>query len=291
MKPFEYVVVKYVPNVLRDESVNVGAIVRDPAGGDFAFKFLQRGGAVRKLWPAADTNIVRHVERQLVRTRDQLQLSLDPQGLGQSGSPRDPGFFGRARHEFTGNLQLTPERGMAADNLDEALGWAYSTFVAEPPATARPINYQALAPMQVRERVWKTFEKRELIGPRRVRERVVLEGRHAPWTFDLVYKNGTLNLINSLALSAGPEANLGRALVLKGMVDEIRDKQSQDVQGLAVVQFARNASSGEAAASRQAIDILTDAAIRTYDLKDVELLVDEVERDLQRQPHGGRSPR
>lgn len=279
MKPFEYVVVKYVPNVVRDESVNVGAIVRDPAEGEFAFKFLPRGGVVRKLWPTADPNIVRHLQRELAKTRE-LQLSFQPPTLGNSGSPKEAGFFARARHEFTGNLQLTPERGLVANDLNGALDWAYTTFVAEPQTAARPINYQALAPMQVRERVWKTFERHDLIGPRKVRERAVLDGRHAPWTFDLAYRNGALNLINSVALNATPEANLGRALVLKGMLDDVRERASQDVHGIAVVQIATKASPDESLASKQALSILEDAAVKTYDIKDVEALANDVEKDL-----------
>src|SRR5690348_3788208 len=116
MKSFEYVVVKYVPNVTRDESVNVGVLVRDPTAGEFSFKFLPRGAVVRKLWPTADMNIVRHLEKQLGRTQPS-QLSLSPPSLGRTGSPQEATFFASAREEFTGNLQFTQERGVAAGDI------------------------------------------------------------------------------------------------------------------------------------------------------------------------------
>jgi hypothetical protein len=278
MKTFQYVIVKYVPNVLRDESVNVGALVRDPDSGAFEYRFLPRGAIVRKLWPTADTKIVRHLERQLAKTKES-QLSLDQPTLGRVGSPASSDFFARAREEFTGNLQMTLERGIAADTLDSALQWAYSTFVAEPRASARPINYQALAPIQTRERLWRAFEKRDLIGPKLVTERAVLEGQHAPWTFDLAYSNGALHLINSLALNAAPEANLGRALVFKGMLEEVGTKAADEVRGIAVIQSPKPEERDEAATPR-AVAILKDAQIDIYDVTSIGELADRVEHDL-----------
>jgi hypothetical protein len=75
----------------------------------------------------------------------------------------------------------------------------------------------------MRIRLWEAFERRALITPKRVKRQVVLKGKHAPWTFDLGYRNGKYNLINSLALNSSvSETNLGRALVLKGMIERFK---------------------------------------------------------------------
>jgi hypothetical protein len=107
----------------------------------------------------------------------------------------------------------------------------------------------------------------------------VIKGRHAPWTFDLGYKNGTLHLINSLALNAGPGANLGRALVYKGMLQEVEAKRGDSVQGIAVVLSPKPEQRDESA-STEAIAILKDAGIETYDVADVDELTSRVEKDL-----------
>jgi hypothetical protein len=222
---------------------------------------------------------VRHLERELGKTR-QTQLSLDEApALGRAGAPTSPDFFAKARHEFTGNLQMTLERGIAASNLEEALAWAYSTFVAEPAIAARPINYQALAPLQTRERLWRAFERKHLIGGRRVRKRAVFQWQHAPWTFDLAYMNGALHLINSLALNAGPEANLGRALVFKGMLEEVGSNAADHVRGIAVVQWPKPEQREENAAPK-AVAILEDAGIETYEIARVDELADRVGEEL-----------
>jgi hypothetical protein len=263
------------------KSVNVGVIVRDVESGELTYRFLPRGAVVRRLWPTADTQIVRHFERALSRTRE-WQLSLNPPCLGRVGDPSAPEFFAKARREFTGNLQMTPERGVNAESIDAALAWAWVTFVAEPPAAARPINYQNLAPITTRERVWKAFDKRELIGRDLVRKQPVYEGQHAPWTFDLAYENGALHVISSLSLAAGAQANLGRALVYKGMLADLGARR-QDVQGIAVVQLPKPEQQDDAA-SHRAVGILRDAEIETYDVSAVDELAERVQDELRTQP-------
>jgi Protein of unknown function (DUF3037) len=274
----QYSIIKYTPNVVRDESVNVGVIAREPSTGRFDYKFLRRSAVVRKIWPSADTQVVGHLERALAKTRTTTQLSLVSPSLGRTGSPSDPDFFAKARREFTGNLQLSVESAMETESLEDALQWAYNTFVAEPAVSARPINYQALAPFQTRARLWRAFERRNLIGPKRVRERAVFQGVHAPWTFDLAYKNDAQHLINSVALNAGAEANLGRALVFKGMLDEVAKAGQTEVYGIAVIQWPK--ASAEETAADKAVAILDDAGIETHDVGNLEQLVERVEKDL-----------
>lgn len=272
---YQYVVVRYVPNVIRDEGVNVGVIVRDLGTGGYQFRFLSRSATVRKLWPTADQRLVGHFERQLARaqaangqipgiqTPEELFLRLDAE------------FFSRARAEFNGNLQLTEPRGLLSKSLEEALREAYETYVALPQGAARPINYHALAPYQLRERLWTAFERRNLLRRGFVERQLVLKGKHAPWTFDLGYRNGRLSVINSIALDAPLlETNLGRSLVLKGMLEEVR--ATEDVQGIALARLPKNGSGGVA----EALEILRDADIQVFETKMLGDLVDSVERDL-----------
>lgn len=280
MRQFQFAVVQFVPNPVRQESVNVGVIVRDAESGEFGFRFLPRGAVVRKLWPDADQNVVRLFERRLRTLVKEQQLALgEEEGLPLVGHPRDENFFARARSEFVGNLQLTVERGVLQEDLREAVQWAYATFVAEPSASGRPINYQALAPTTARTRLWNAFDRRELIGPNKVAQRVVLEGRHAPWTFDLGYRNGTKRVINSLALTSGLEVNLGRALVYKGMVDDVTDGLGESVQGIAVIQHPKDADN--APGVREAEAILKDAGIETVTFEGLDQLAGRVEADLE----------
>ena len=269
---FQYSIVRYVPDVIRDEAVNVGVIVRAADGGRTEFKFVPRSATVRKLWPGADQALVRTFERQLT------MCAQKGEPLGRAGRIVDAEFFDKAREEFNGNLQLSPARAAMGDGIEQVLKRVYQTSVAEPGGGPRPINYQMIAPSRLRERLWNAFQKHNLLRPGLVKKELVIKGKHAPWTFDLGYENGALHVVSSLALNAPtPEANLGRALVFKGMLDEVRATQ-KGVRGIAVVEGLGSASAPKG--SREAGEILADAKIEAYPFGRINDLIGRVQRDL-----------
>lgn len=286
MSRYQYAVIRYVPDVVRDEAINVGVIVREVSGEQFDFRFLPRAATIRRLWPEADQNLVKHFEKILawMTVGSQPSLLEEPsQGLPNIGHPADREFFARARSEFNGTLQLSLERGILKESLRDALNWTYAKFVAEPQPVRRPINYQSLAPFRARARLWSAFERKSLLGPGRVQKQFVVEGRHAPWTFDLGYRNGVLNLINSLSLDASEEANLGRALVFKGMIEDIGAKHDAEhrVLGIAVVDtHPAHPSPG----SDQAQQMLHDADIDVVPLANLSELVQRIESEFALEP-------
>jgi hypothetical protein len=273
MTGFQYVVVRFVPNVVRDEAVNVGVLLRAKNDRSLHLRFLSRNATVRKLWPEADDKIVDSFRKQLTAA------IKSKTALGRMGDPRSPSFFETARIEMNGNLQLSGVRGLLSDSVEDALEWAFGTYVALPGGATRPINFQAIAPLMARRRLWDAFERQGLIGPKRIRERVSLQGLHAPWTFDLVYRNGALKTINSLAINAPTaETNLGRALVLKGMVEDVFEKKKELITCTAVVQ---DLVKGEAAAgAKEAQNLLRDATIEVVPLAELSKLVQKVGEDL-----------
>lgn len=266
---YQFAVVRYVPNVVRDEAVNVGLVLRALDSKAFHFRFLKRSATVRKLWPDADQALVTHFEKQLTRA------VKEDAPLGGIGHLAEPNFFERAQNEFNGNLQLTSARGLLTNApAEEVLRELYQTYVADPSAGPRPINYQAIAPHRTREKLWRAFEREDLIGRNRLADKVVLKGRHAPWTFDLGYKNGAYNVINSVAINAPTaETNLGRALVLKGMFEEVQQVAKSDIRMRAVVESGK---SEDVAGARPAKAILADAGIEVTEMSDLAELVEKV---------------
>jgi hypothetical protein len=272
-KIFQYSIVRYVPDVVRDEAVNVGVLVRSAEGNRFEFKFLPRSATVRKLWPEADSALVRNFQKQLT------SCAKNNEPLGNVGHIADPDFFDRARSEFIGNLQLTQPRASRAENIEETLKHVYQTAVAEPEAGFRPINYAVIAPSRTRERLWTAFQRHDLLHARQVRKEITIKGKHAQWTFDLGYQNGALNVINSLALNATTaQANLSRALVLKGMIDDVRAQHAGPVKGTAVVEGVEKGPLPKG--SREAQQILSDGKLAIVRISQLEELVLKVAHEL-----------
>jgi len=238
----------------------------------YAFKFLPRSDAIRKLWPRTDQKLIMHFQRQLQRKQQEGGL------LPELGLRAD--FFEHAQKSFTGNLQMTAPRGMLGANIDAVLTKTYTMFVAPPEMGARPINYQSLAPYRLRNKVWTAFEERGLLGRAGVEREAIINGKHFPWTFDLAYRNGRANVINTIALNSGiAEINLGRALVYKGMVEEISN--AHGVRATAVVELQRVLADHAPGAS-EAQKLLSDADIRVVPIDRLDRFVIDVEAELKR---------
>lgn len=278
---FQYVIARYVPNVIRDEAVNVGVIVREVGGDSHSFKFLPRSATVRKLWPTADQKLVAHFHRQLEQAK---RAAIGPSLFGDDMAggnvpPLDQRFFTWAQRELNGNLQVTEPRGITATDVASALTFLYREYVALPQGSSRPINYQAMAPFASRQRLWATFEKRNLVRPGLLIREMTLPGKHAPWTFDLGHRNGQLRIINSLALNTlAPETNLGRALILKGMLEDVEATAGQEVNATAVVDLGRDEK--RIPAAKEAKGILLDAKIEVVRSGEVTRLAERVQMEL-----------
>jgi hypothetical protein len=264
---YEYTIIRYVPDVVRDEAVNVGVLVRDFAGTEFHFRLRPRTTAVHGIAPTADGQLVANF-------RKQLMLCRSGQAFGAFGRPTDPKFFSRMQREFVGNLQITAPRGLTADSLDQALTRLFKRYVAEPSTSTS----EALAPTVVRRRLVSVFKRHDLIGPNRLEPNFRMTGSHAEWQFDLGGHNGRTRLIQSVALnSESEEKNLSRALVLKGMLDEVR-LVHQGVIGSAVVTLA--SPGAPAPGVDEAQGILKDAADDVVNDSAITSLVDTVARDF-----------
>jgi hypothetical protein len=173
---------------------------------------------------------------------------------------------------------MTQPRGLSADSLTSALDWAYRTFVAGAQSDGRPVNYPAMAPSQVRDRVRSAFQREHLLAPGLVSEKFVLIGRHSPWTFDLGYSNGAVHVINSIALtSRAAETNLSRALLYRGMIQEVV-AESAGLRGIAVLQTLDDE---EAPGAREAAEILKDTPIELVRFGQLTDLIKRVEHDLK----------
>lgn len=280
---FQYSVVRIVPDVVRDEAVNVGVIVRIPGTSTFGMRFLGRDALARRLRPGADRGLLRHFEAQLSRYSTSSQLALDPDGNAPGfGDPRDPEFFEIARAQLNGNIQLTVPSALVVGSLEDAVAWAFERFVADKGTTRHVRAAPALAPSKMRAQLVSRFARSRLIGPGKLNQQVVLAGAHASWSFDLGYVNGATHVINSLAFSSQHrETNLGRALVLKGMIEDVQ--QSQALSCVAVVNPQASAFPG----AKDAASLLAEASIEVLAFDQLESLAERVRADLELHSVGG----
>ena len=111
-KQCEFFLLRYVPDAVKDEFVNIGVVLVE-AGGSLAgfadLRFTHDWSRVRCLDPAADVEMLAALEAEL------------RQGLSESGTSRDL-LLKRINDSFSNTLQLSPVKACLAESPREELG-------------------------------------------------------------------------------------------------------------------------------------------------------------------------
>ncbi len=136
---FVYHILRYTSDLVRDEWVNIGVMLFDPATGALRLRLIdeqEEYARIRRLHPAADEDVLRGFRDHL---EDRFATFLRSARLEPGGSIHP----GRELHSLVENwnntlsngLQLAPQRGVYANDLDAELERLYAEHVAPPRKT------------------------------------------------------------------------------------------------------------------------------------------------------------
>jgi len=206
-----YQIVRYQPNLVRDEWVNIGVVLLDPGSGRVRQRLLDDPAdfaRLRRLHPAADEQLLLRVaadfERQFAAHEDDAGAFLEK--LGQT---------------LSNAVQLGPRRGLLAADADAALERLYREQV-EPLRAARPGAADVRTRSEIRARVASDLRAEKILPlfARGVRiEEFTFRGD--PLRIDFAYRrNGTRGFVQALALGRDPS----QAKLLAFTADAIRGR-------------------------------------------------------------------
>ncbi len=212
-----YHVVRYLPNLVRDEWVNIGILLFDPANGRILRRMIEEPGEfarVRRLHPGADEDLLRRLPEEF-----DAQFAAGA-GAGLAGNGLAAANLGRLEQTLSNAVQLSAQKGLLAADLDAELDRLYRDHV-EPPRYSRV--FEDLATRNaIRTRANQVFRSTG-IWPRLERRIRVAEFTFAgdPLRVDYAYRrNGTRGFVQALPLGRDP----AQAKVLAFTADAIRAK-------------------------------------------------------------------
>src|SRR5665213_252005 len=217
-----YHVVRYVPNLVRDEWVNIGILLFDPANGRILRRLMEEPGEfarVRRLHPGADEELLRRLpeefDAQFAAEPSSSSLPASEGGNGKAGAN-----LARLESTLSNAVQFSPQKGLLALDLDTELDRLYRDHV-EPPRYGRV--FEDLATRNaIRTRANQVFRSTG-IWPRLERRIRVAEFTYPgdPLRVDYAYRrNGTRGFVQALPLGRDP----GQAKILAFTADAIRAK-------------------------------------------------------------------
>jgi hypothetical protein len=211
LQPCAYHVVRYQPNLIRDEWVNIGVLLLDPSSGRVRQRWLEEAAdlaRLRRLHPTAD---------------EQLLLGLPAEFDRQfAGREMDAAAILEKFDETLSNaLQLSPRKGLLAHDPDAALERLFREQV-EPLSETRRGAPEIRTRGDLRAQAADYFRSEKIL---RLMDRGVRVAEFTypgdPMRIDFSYRrNGTRGFVHSVALGRDP----GQAKLLAFTADAIRGR-------------------------------------------------------------------
>jgi hypothetical protein len=216
-----YHILRYVPNLVRDEWVNIGILVFNPESGERRLRLIEdedEYNRVRRLHPWADESLLRAV-------RDELENRLDAGSRASGGAGLEiPWQRVLSKWDETPSnaLQIAPQRGVLADDLDHEVERLYADHVAVPRRSARiglpggRAGIRSYCAQVFRQaRLWDRIEKSVRVAE------FTFPGD--PARIDYSYRrNGTRGFVHALSVTRAPQDAKSLAYNVKHIADKAR---------------------------------------------------------------------
>jgi hypothetical protein len=206
-----YRVLRYTPNLVRDEWVNIGVVLFEPPRARIEIRLIEEPAEfarVRRLHPQMDEGLLRA-----------LQADFEAQFAAQ---PEDPvGLLARLDESLSNVLQLSPQGAVLTEDFEAELGRLYERYV-EPPGFRSPAAEDLTSRHGIRRRVRAVFRTAGILD--RVEKSVRVDEftfPGDPFHLDFGYRrNGARGFVHALALGRDPAS----AKVLAYTAERIRAK-------------------------------------------------------------------
>jgi hypothetical protein len=211
LQPCSYHVVRYQPNLIRDEWVNIGVLLLDPSSGRVRQRWLEEAAdlaRLRRLHPSADEQLLLG-----------LPAEFDRQFAGREMEAA--AILEKFDETLSNAVQLSPRKGLLAHDADAALERLFREQV-EPLRESRRGAAEIRTRGDLRAQAADYFRSEKIL---RLMDRGVRVAEFTypgdPMRIDFSYRrNATRGFVHSLVLGRDP----GQAKLLAFTADAIRGR-------------------------------------------------------------------
>ena len=203
-----YRILRYTPNLIRDEWVNVGLLLEEVDGPRRAMRLIEEASEiarVRRLHPGADEDLLRALPSEFdARLRaPEAEVLTYLEKIGQT---------------LSNALQFSPQKALLAEDFDAELDRLFREHVAPPPSVRGGIVETSRG--WIRARLYDIFRRHRILGKLEKSVRVEEFTQPGdPMRLDYAYRyNGTRGYLQTVALGRDPS----QAKVLAYTAERIR---------------------------------------------------------------------
>ena len=189
-----YRVVRYVPNVVRDEAVNIGVVLFEP-GGRLEARLLESDGdfaRLRRLHPHVDTALLGGLGGEL--TARLVDFEGDPAG-----------HLNTLDSSLSNVIQFGPQKGVLTEDFDAELARLFETLAAPPQPVRARTEQRADTASAIRKQANSIFASAGILKKMRPARAAEWTYRGDPMRLDFTFgSNGSRGFAQALALNRDP---------------------------------------------------------------------------------------
>jgi hypothetical protein len=257
-----YRVLRYTPNLVRDEWVNIGVLLEEVEGYRHEARLITEPGElarVRRLHPSADEDLLRA-----------LSVEFDERFRESSGEVRS--YVEKLEVTLSNVVQFGPQRAVLSEDFDAEMDRLYRDYVTPPSRSRTGVVESTRA--WIRERLRDVFRRHRLSAKLekniRVEEYTQLGD---PLKLDYAYQNGVRGYLHSIVLGR----DLAQAKVLAYTAECIRTR----IPGAEFTAITEIEPAHDNPRHQFMAKVFADQDIAVVPLNRIERFADDLKRRLQ----------
>ena len=267
--PCEFHLIRYVPDTVKNEFVNIGVLLREAADARLSYvRFTRDWSRVKCMDPDVDTGLLEALEAEI-----QQRLNVENSDNKTSGA-----MMRTLEESFSNGLQMSEGRGCLAESVAlelEELMRMYVEPVRE--RIARQRSGRAAIALEMRN----TFER---AGVWRLMRKRIAASEYTragdPLKIDCGYRNGVVKMFHAVSLDGDVETAKGLAFSAPRLSDGVLRVENAKLELTAIIEPI--ASMGEdTELYRFGVEILEQQSIRVLTVNDLARVAETARRELR----------
>jgi len=276
-KQCEFQLIRYVPDPVKNEFVNIGVVLRSSGGEQSALRLTRDWARVRCIDPDADTQMLEALEIEIgQRLREETADELRP-GM-------TPPVLARLEDTLSNGLQITESKGYLAESFPAGLEELMRLYVDS----------------QRRERSQRRSGRTALVAAMRMRfeeagvwtmmRKQIAAADYTkpgdPLRIDCGYRpNGVVRMFQAVSLESDADDAKLLAFTARGLKDGVKRVENAELELTAVVEPIRDPVGDEPDEERivqyrYAVETMEEHAIRVLTSSDLSRVAETARREL-----------
>jgi hypothetical protein len=269
----EFSLVRYVPDPVKDEFVNIGVVLREAAAQAMVVRFTKDWARVRCVDPDADIEMLEAMETEMRRRLLEEDTETTP-------------LMTTIRDSFSHQLQMTEPKACLAENIAAGMDELMQLYVeprrqkARQAVSGRQAIVRKMRMQFEHARVWDLMQKRISAKPyTRPGDSLKIDCGYRP--------NGTIRMFHAVSLASDVELAKVLAFSAPALRTGVARVENAELELTAIVEPLRNGK-GEVAVDedhvqqyRFGVETMEAQQIRVLTVNDLERVAETAKRELR----------